>query len=221
MTNNKIKAILWDMDGVLIDTTEFHFISWRDTLEKFGIEHSYEEFLKHYGMNNINVLTSLFGEKPTPQFLEQVGGSKEEAFREAIKGKAVLMQGVREWLEYFRRKGLKQAIASSAPPENIDFLVKELRITPYFDHLVSGYYMNGKPFPDVYLKTAEMVGEAPQNCLVIEDSPAGVESAHRAGMPVLALLTTNKLEDLPDPNFLLQDLTAVSPGEFCQNNLDC
>ncbi len=123
--------------------------------------------------------------------VSQISEKKESLFRELIKGKAEPLPGVLDWLRQFQAWGIKQAITSSAPPENIEVLVAELKIEEFFDAIVSGFDLPGKPNPDVFLKAANTIQMEPENCIVIEDAIAGVEGAKRAGMKCIAVTTTN------------------------------
>jgi HAD superfamily hydrolase (TIGR01509 family) len=126
-----------------------------------------------------------------------------------IKGRARLLPGVDDWLEKFQECGVRQAIASSAPVENIDVLVDELAIRPYFDAIISGADLPGKPDPAVFLKAAGAVGVSPEYCVVIEDAVHGVEGALAAGMKCIAVTTTNTADSLKDADVVLTDLTAL------------
>ena len=175
-----IKGVLWDMDGVLVDTGELHYRSWADTLARFKIPFSHEIFLKTFGMNNQGILKILLGHAPERELYDQISDQKEEAFRREIKGRVTPLPGVLDTLQYLRSRGIRQAIASSAPQANIDALVDELNLRDQFEAIVSGYGMDGKPAPDTFLASAWAIGIPPQNCLVIEDLVMGVKGAARA-----------------------------------------
>ncbi|MGD2027489.1 MAG: HAD family phosphatase [Anaerolineales bacterium] len=202
-------AVLWDMDGVLIDTGDLHYHTWKTALEELGYSFSKDQFVATFGKNNASALEMLFGEKPTPEFTAKITDRKESLFREMIKGRARLLPGVDDWLEKFQECGVRQAIASSAPVENIDVLVDELAIRPYFDAIISGADLPGKPDPAVFLKAAGAVGVSPEYCVVIEDAVHGVEGALAAGMKCIAVTTTNTADSLKDADVVLTDLTAL------------
>ncbi len=114
-----------------------------------------------------------------------------------------------ETLHYLKSSGVRQAIASSAPPENVDALVDELKIRENFAAIVSGYNMAGKPAPDVFLAAAKAIGVQPVNCLVIEDAVTGVEGAKRAGMLCLAVTNTNPPEKLRHADYVVDRLLRL------------
>jgi beta-phosphoglucomutase len=207
-----IQGVLWDMDGVLVDTGEFHYQAWAKTLALFSIPFSCELFKKTFGMNNWGVLTTLLGYKPDEALYDTISDQKEKMFRQAIHGQASPLPGVIEMLGFLKSKGIRQAIASSAPPENIDALVDELNLRGSFDAILSGYKLSGKPAPDVFLASAQALGVPPQNCLVIEDAVTGVEGAKRAGMLCLAVTNTNPAEKLQQADHIVDSLLQIESG---------
>ena len=214
MTEYRNYAVLWDMDGVLVDTGDFHFQSWKETFEELDIPFDREDFRITFGMNNAGILERIFGRKPEPDEVTQISNKKESLFRELIKGKAELLPGVLGWLKQFQAWGIKQAITSSAPPENIDVLVAELKIEDFFDATVSGFDMPGKPNPDVFLKAANTLQLRPENCVVIEDAVAGVEGAKRAEMKCIAVTTTNPVSKLAKADYIVEHLGKMSGDDF-------
>ncbi len=208
------KSVIWDMDGVLVDTGELHYFAWSQTLPAFDIPFSHKLFQKTFGMNNAGVLAYLLGEAPTDEFVKRVSDAKEALFRNLIRGKAILLPGVAIWLERLRETGYTQAIASSAPPANIDALVDELNIRAWFDVIVSGFDLPGKPNPDTFLKSARLLGTAPARCIVVEDATAGVEAAKRAGMKCVAVTTTNPASLLQDADVIVEDMTMLDANTF-------
>ncbi|MBN1453123.1 MAG: HAD family phosphatase [Anaerolineales bacterium] len=207
-------SVLWDMDGVLVDTGNFHFIAWKQTFDELGIPFELEDFRKTFGMNNAGILEWAFGRKPEPERISQISEKKESLFRKSIKGKAELLPGVPGWLRQFQAWGIKQAITSSAPPENIEVLVAELKIEDFFDAIVSGFDLPGKPNPDVFLKAANMLQVRPENCTVIEDAIAGVEGAKRARMKCIAVTTTNPANKLAKADYIFEHLEEMSKDDF-------
>ncbi len=208
------RAVLWDLDGVLVDTGEFHFQSWLEVLPDYDIRFSREFFRDTFGMNNAGILSLLLGDDLTPELLEEISERKEQAFRGAVRGHVQPLPGVLDWLERLEEQGFRQAIASSAPPANIDTLVDELGVRAYYDAIVSGVDLPGKPEPDLFLKVARLLDVPPERCVVVEDAVAGVEAARRAGMRCVAVTTTNpgtaleaadvvveRLDDLPEDAF--------------------
>lgn len=202
-------AILWDMDGVLVDTGRLHYESWSQVLRARGQDLSWPQFLPTLGMNNRSTMRELFGREPLEEEIASIAGEKEVIFRDSLAGRVQPLPGVQRWLERFRAWGIPQAVASSAPLENIDALVDALQIRPYFTALVSGMDLPGKPNPDVFLLAARQLGIPPARALVIEDSIAGVSAARSAGMRCLAVLTSNPASALSLADCILPDLDAL------------
>lgn len=207
-------GVLWDMDGVIVDTGKFHFLSWMKTFEESGVPFDEKVFNRTFGMNNTDILEWVLGYKPDPDEIARVSDRKESIFRQLITGKAELLPGIKKWLDYFNENGAKQAIASSAPIKNIEVLLDELSINHLFDVIVSGAELPGKPNPDVFLKAAEAIGIPPERCIVIEDAIAGVEGAKRAGMGCIAVTTTNPAEKLAKADLVFTHLEEMSEHEL-------
>jgi len=212
MTDRNL-GILWDMDGVLVDTGRFHFRSWVQTLEAEGIHLTWETFQPAFGRNNSDTLNAILQKSPDEDFIKRVSQRKEALFRRMIRGHIQPLPGVLPWLERLQHLGILQAVASSAPPENIDLLIDELQLRPYFSALCAGHDLPGKPDPTIFLQAAEALHLPPENCIVIEDSLAGIEAAKRAGMKCIAVATTNPIEALSMADLVVDRLDQVGAGE--------
>lgn len=208
------QGILWDMDGVLVDTGEAHFQSWARVLSEYTIPFNRAFFRSTFGMNNAGILSLLLGDQLTPELVAEIADRKEQLFREAVRGSVEPMPGVVPWLARLKAAGFRQGIASSAPMANIDALVDELGLRAHFDAIISGVDMPGKPEPLLFLKVAGILQVTPERCIVVEDAVAGVEAAVRAGMKCIAVTTTSpaaalgaadivveRLDDLPEDAF--------------------
>jgi len=209
LDSNHNYAILWDMDGVLVNTGDFHYKAWKKTFDELDVSFSEDQFRVTFGMNNAGILEVICGEKLPPDQEQRISDRKESLFREAVKGNAKLLPGVESTLKIFSEWNFKQAIASSAPPKNIEVLVQELRIGKYFDAIVSGHDIPGKPDPAVFLKAAQQIGVSPEKCVVIEDAVAGVEGAKNARMKCVAVTTTNTAEALSKADLIFDSLVDL------------
>lgn len=207
-------AVLWDLDGTIADTGEAHYQAWAETLAEEGQPFSRELFRQTFGMNNISILSLLYGQTPPPAEVARISDRKERAFRVAIHGRVSLHHGVHAWLEHLQQAGYRQAVASSAPPENIEVLVDELGIRPYFNELVSGGSMSGKPAPDVFLEAARRLNVDPKKCIVVEDAIPGVQAARNAGMKCIAVTNTNSAENLVSADLITDDLSKLKFADF-------
>jgi len=202
---------LWDMDGVLVDSGEFHRESWARVLPEFGIDYSDEVFQRIFGMNNAGVIEIFKGDRPSPELLEEISDRKEALFRQLIQGRVQALPGVLDWLQRLDAWGVPQAVASSAPMANVDAVLDELDVRRYFEAVVSGAGLPSKPDPAVFLRAADAIHARPESCLVFEDAVAGVEAAKRAGMACVAVTTTNPAHDLQAADLVLDRLTLLSP----------
>ncbi len=207
-------GVLWDMDGVLVDTAEFHFQTWLETLSAYGIPITRESFRATFGMNNAGTLAALMGEVPAPALLAEIGERKERQFRQAIRGRVRPLPGVLLWLERLQSEGVRQAVASSAPPANIDVLLDELGLSPFFDIIGSGSDLPPKPDPALFLQVARRLNVPPGRCVVVEDSVPGVQAARRAGMRCIAVATTNPAHRLAEADVVVERLDGLSEDAF-------
>jgi len=207
------KAILWDMDGVLADTSPLHFATWEQVLSEQGIPFDRQKFHHIYGLKNHDLLPYLAGKPLDPQWIERISAQKETAFRLALPGRLFPLPGVVDWLGRFQSRGCKQAVASSAPPENVETLVDELGIREYFDALVTPGELPGKPDPAVFLLAASQLGASPQYCLVIEDSIPGIEASLRAKMRCIAVTTTNPPQALTRADIVVETLNQLTDDQ--------
>jgi beta-phosphoglucomutase len=206
----KPSGILWDMDGVLVDTAAGHYQSWLDVLAPYGIVFNQATFNTTFGMNNQTIIHRLFGNDFPDVELSRISDEKELAFRTAIKGKVSLLPGVSEWLECFYANKIPQAVASSAPMENIDAVLDETGIRSYFQAVVSAFGMPGKPDPWVFWEAGKRLGVNPKTAIVLEDSPAGVLGAHHAGYHCIAVSLLLTPEESKTADLLVDRLDHVS-----------
>lgn len=178
------RAVLWDMDGTLINSEELHWISWRTTMANEGIAITREQFLASFGQRNDSIIPRWLGAAATPERIERISKAKEELYRHLVRTEGMSPEpGVEAWLHRLHKEGWLQAIASAAPRANIDVILDALSAAPIFQGIVSADDVHrGKPDPEVYLTAAARVGAAPERCIVVEDAVAGVEGARRAGM---------------------------------------
>jgi len=212
-TDNAPRAILWDMDGTLLDSAEYHWLAWQDSLHAEGYNVTREQFEASFGQRNDTILRGYFGPELTDDEIARIGGDKEARYRNQVRERGIdLLPGVQRWLARLSAKGWRQAIASAAPLANVEAIVAALEIGPFFDAFVSAEdVQRGKPDPQVFLIAAERLAVAPARCVVVEDAPAGLEAARRAGMRAIGVRTTHAdlradivvdtLDDLPDSGF--------------------
>jgi HAD superfamily hydrolase (TIGR01509 family) len=201
------------VDGTLIDSSEYHWLSWREALAAVDFPVTRGQFNSSFGRRNDEILRGYFGADCPDAEVARVGGAKETAYRRLVRERGVqLLPGVRRWLDSLRTDGWLQALASSAPRANLEAIVSTLDLGAYFAAVVSAEDVTrGKPDPQVFLAAAAKLKAEPKNCVVVEDAPAGTEAARRAGMRAVGVLTSHDelaadlvvrtLEDLPEGAF--------------------
>lgn len=181
-------AVLWDVDGVIIDSGEQHRAAWEALAAAERLPFDNTTFWSTFGQRNADVIPTLYGIAGPPERLASIGARKEEMYRALLERGAVALPGARELMRALHAARYRQALGSSAPPENQAVIIRLLDLAPHLDAIVSGEQVaHGKPAPDIYLRAAELVGVPPARCLVIEDAVAGIEAAHAAGMRCLAV----------------------------------
>ncbi len=212
------KGVIWDLDGVLADTAEAHFRCWVTALAEKEIPLDRPTFEGLFGMNNRDILAQLLGRPPEPNELEGIAGRKEEIFRMEAQWLVRPMPGTLSLLLELEGAGWIQAITSSTPKANVELVLGILGIRQRFEVVLSGEELSAsKPDPTLFLRAAEALGLPPERCVVVEDAPAGVEAAHKAGMPCIAVATTRPREALASVTssaLLFDDLTQVTEGDF-------
>lgn len=202
-------AIIWDMDGVIVDTTDLHYKSWVAVLPNYGIEFSKETFLATFGMNNRAIIEGLM-RHPSIALLEEISHKKEAYFRKTVPGNVELLTGVKDWLQRFKDWGFVQGIASSAPQANVSVIIQETGIISYFDVMESAANLPSKPDPTIFLNVACLLLTPARHCLVIEDAPVGIEGARRAGFKCIAVATTHPASELTEANLVVETLDQLS-----------
>lgn len=212
-------ALIFDMDGVVIDSNPLHREAWVEFNRRYGVETTEEMLARMYGRRNDAIVRDFFGDSLSGDEVASRGAAKEELYRAMLEGRLeeTLTPGLRQLLETLR--GTPAALATNAEPPNVDFLLDRAQLRAYFQVVVSGDQVdNPKPHPEIYLKTADLLGAAPPNCIVFEDSYVGVEAALAAGMRVVGVSTTH--DDLPGTgitvhNFLSGSLVKWLSAQAC------
>ena len=178
------RAALWDMDGTLVDSAEYHWQAWRNTMSREGFAITNEEFLATFGQRNDSILRQWLGEKATPAVVQRIGDSKEELYRCMVRDRGLAaLPGALEWVRLLQQQGWGQAIASAAPRANIETILHVLHATILFQAIVSAEDVHrGKPDPEVFLVAARKLGVRPEHCIVVEDAAHGIQAARAAGM---------------------------------------
>jgi beta-phosphoglucomutase len=199
------------MDGVLSATGEIHFQSWaKMAREDAKVKFTREFFEETFGQQSIPITRELVGNEIDQDLVEKWADLKEQYYREMVKDKLEPLSGAIELINSLKKNKFKLAVGSSGPLENVELLLSSLNIKQFFDVIITAEDVkNGKPSPDVFLICAERLGINPENCVVIEDAPVGIEAARRAGMNSIALTTTHPKFELNQADLVTKDLSYI------------
>ena len=201
------------MDGTLLDSAEYHWLAWRDTLAGERFELAHHQFVATFGQRNDTILRDWLGADLPIGEIDRIGNAKESRYRALVQeGGITLLPGVERWLMRLQADGWRQAIASAAPRANVEAIMAALGIAAYFGAISSAEdVQRGKPDPQVFLVAAERVGVPPARCIVVEDAPAGLLGAQRGGMRAIGVrsshaelqadIVVDTLAELPDDAF--------------------
>ena len=212
--DNSGMGVIFDLDGVLVDTGWAHKQSWYDLAEKEGLRMTDEFFYGTFGMRNDQIIPKLV-EGASSEVVEQFSDWKEQRYRDIIGEKLTLPPGVGELLDDLKRCGFLMAVGSSAPKANLNLCLDRVQIRDYFDACVTGEeVVEGKPAPETFLRAAEKLGLSPDCCVVVEDAVQGVEAGKAAGMPVVAVTTTRDRADLSAANIIVDSLGELTAKDF-------
>ena len=214
--SNTSWAVLWDVDGTLVDTAELHFQAWVALAAELQKPFTRADFAGTFGWRNPEIIPKLFGSGYDDAQIAQLGNCKEDLYRAEAKKGVALLPGVRPLLDAITKVGGRQAIGSSAPRRNIDLILNITQTASCFAAIVAMEdTRRGKPDPEVFLLGAHKLGVAPQQCIVLEDAPVGIQAAKAAGMRAVGVTfvghhPAEKLQaagaDLVAPN--LSDVTV-------------
>ncbi len=215
MPESRLKAVIWDMDGVIADTAAYHYKAWQETFRKRGIEFTEEAFRRQFGQRNDTIIRRVMGKTISPEQVEAIAAEKEADYRRRVARNVRPLPGAIELMKSLRAQGIKMAIASSAPMENIQLIIRSLGIDSYFQAIVCGQEVTeGKPSPQAFLLATRKLGVRPQDCIVLEDAVAGVSAAKKAGMKCLAITNTHPRISLKAADLIVDTLQAVNVSDL-------
>lgn len=207
-------GFLFDNDGVLMDSSEFHWESWQILMKEENVTiMDYQQFVHGFGKRNDLIL-----HESAPQYAahhSRWAQRKEELFRECARGRITLLPGMEAFLQKVQEAEISRIIASSTPPENLQMFLESTILGKYFSEFVSGEQVaRGKPFPDVFLAAAQKINKPPQECIVFEDAPSGIQAAKAAGCFVVALGTSHDQKDLKNYDLFYPSATHLNLEEI-------
>lgn len=207
-----IFGAIFDWDGVIIDSSSHHEESWERLAKETGFTLPEGHFKKGFGMKNEVIIRDLLNWSDRPEEILKLSLRKEELYREILLDWGVdPLPGVTGWLAKLRQRGIRCAIGSSTHRLNIETSLRMLGIGDFFSAIVTAEDVaHGKPDPEVFLTAAKRIGHSPSDCVVFEDALVGIEAAHRGGMKVVAVATTNRIEALRAADLAVLSLDELS-----------
>lgn len=204
-------AVIFDMDGVIVDNMKYHKKAWEMFLKKYAPDMDVEEFSKHFGKVNKDLLKIVFQREVSDEEESRFGDEKEAFYRELYAEDIAPTDGLVEFLQELKENSVKTAVASAAPKVNVDFVFEKTGLRQYFDVSTDANDVTrGKPDPEIYLKTAEKLNCPPEECLVFEDSMPGILAGRNAGMKVIGVATSHPADELKDTEFVIKDFTEIN-----------
>jgi beta-phosphoglucomutase len=207
--SSSLQAVIWDLDGVILDSAEEHRRAWQRLAQEEGIVFSDEDFSATFGKRNNDIIPH-YWQVRSAEHLQELADRKEVYFREFVRETAAFLSGAEALMSALHEAGVAQALASSTPIENIVLIDELLGLGRYLSELVSGETVaHGKPAPDIFLRAAERLNIPPAACVVIEDAVAGVQAAHAAGMRCISVAGERDLAGLRAADLMVHDLTEV------------
>jgi beta-phosphoglucomutase family hydrolase len=204
-------AVIFDMDGTMVENSEYHKKAWRVFLERHGKQLSETEMKNHvYGRSNKETLGYLFGQSLSMEQLRNYGQEKEAIYRELYRPHLKPVSRLVELLETLQKRHIPLAVATAADQPNVDFTLNGLGVKNYFQAIIDAdMVIHGKPNPEIFLQAAATLGVPPAKCVVFEDSLSGIQAAKAAGMRVIAITTTHPRAELSLADHIITDFSEA------------
>lgn len=212
------RAFIFDMNGTMIDDMEYHVHGWFNILnDDLGANLSREAVKKEMYGKNQEVLIRIFGKgKFTDAQMDQLALEKERRYQDAYRPHLSLIPGLQQFLDQSRALGIPMGIGTAAIPFNVDWTLDNLHIREYFKSIITANDVtDSKPHPETFLKAAAEMGISPEDCIVFEDAPKGVEAAQNAGMKSVVITTMHTKEEFSAYHNIIRfisDYTELDPS---------
>jgi beta-phosphoglucomutase len=206
------RAVIFDVDGVLVDSYDAHLRSWVLMAREHGRELTEDEFAATFGQTSREIIARFWGAELDDAEREALDARKEAIYRDLIRADFPAMDGAVALIDALAAAGFLLAVGSSGPPENIELTLERLGRRERFQAMVTGRdVIRGKPDPQVFALAAERLGVASHRCIVVEDAPVGIAAADAAGMASVALVGTATAESLSAANLVVRSLRELDP----------
>lgn len=202
-------AVIFDMDGVLVDNSKYHDQAWQIMCKKYGKNVTIEELKNIFGGTNkayAAKLLNVYDEKK----VKAIAIEKEALYRQIFEKYISAPEGLQELLDDLKKNKAYLAVATSGIKENLDYVVDKLKIRHYFKALINETYVkNGKPDPEIYLTTAKIMGLEPKQCIAIEDTNFGIQAALGAGMKVIGITSSFDAQSLKNASLIINKFSDI------------
>lgn len=211
-----IKAVIFDMDGVIVDSEHVHNKAEKEAMLKYGVKVSSKELQNYTGMTDEAMFTEFIKEHDLDTTHEEIYNEKEKALLSLLKENITPVAGVINLINKLKQAGIKLGVASSSHRKVVGFVLKELGIASLFDTIIAVEDItHGKPDPEIFLKAASKLSTNPEDCLVIEDARSGVEAAKKAGMKCIGYKNPNSgNQDLSKADIIVDDFSKIKVKEL-------
>jgi len=211
MSDSHLEAVLWDMDGVIADTADYHYRAWQSIFKERGVEFSKADFMRYFGRRHDTIVRFALSDSLSPEEFQAISERKQALYRRLISRNIIPLPGAIELIKSLHAHDIKTAIGSSAVPENIEVILRGLGIENCFQAIAYGTEVaEGKPSPLIFQLAAKKLGVKPAGCVVIEDAIAGVTAAKRAGMKCLAVTNSHPVDKLQNADLVVDSLEKVN-----------
>jgi len=210
-------GVIFDVDGVLVDSYQAHFQSWLDLARESGLSLTADQFAGTFGRTSVDIIRRFWPpERLRDSLIRELDDRKEALYRELVAADFPVMDGAIGLIDELHRDGFLLAVGSSGPPANVDLALARLGRRGVFGAVVTGVDVKrGKPDPEVFQMAAARLGVEPHRCAVLEDAPAGIEAAHRAGMVAVGLTSTGRTaEELQEADLVIGSLRELNAARL-------
>ena len=210
-------GVIFDIDGVLLDSYKMHYECWRTIAEKHSIYVSEKEFDSLFGRRGSEIVREIWGKDLPGEQVVAIHRQKQALYRENLQRNFPEMDGAIQLIDALAAEGFVLGIGSSAPPENVEMSLNGLGRAKSFKAVVTGSDVTrGKPDPQVFLLAAQRMGLKPADCAVIEDAVAGITAALAGGMTAIALAGTAPAESLTMADLVVTSLRQLTPKQISE-----
>lgn len=214
MNNTTHAGIIFDMDGVLVDSADAHWLSWRQLVRECGASISRSQFQETFGLQNRDIIGRLLGEVDNNR-IARLADRKEAIYRDIVRNSVPAIAGAAELVRELNARGVRLAVGSSGPRANIDLILQAMNIEDAIGVIVSSEIVQrGKPAPDVFQIACERLKLPPNRCAVVEDAPAGIQAAKSAGCAAVAVLMHHPKEAFRDADLIVEHIGDLSADQL-------